>query len=95
MKREPNYHLHAMKTAVTSFKRNNAQIHCGITCAVEDALRYGCEADDHKQWLIDKLLHHMLGDAGYKEFVDRYNEIHEPNSWDTGLAPYPREEETQ
>lgn len=83
------YRHEAMRTTVTAFKsRNNCKNHSGVTRALMPVFEYGgIDGGHHKQWLIDQMLRNILGAEGYRMFVDYYNRIHEPDTWDTGIAP--------
>ncbi len=50
--------------------------------AIHIAERYGpVKGDQHKAWVIDQLLRHLLPDRDYREFATRNP------TWDTGIRP--------
>jgi hypothetical protein len=62
---------------------------CKGILAARVATRFGMiPGEHHKQWVIDQMLHAVLGDK-YQEWLIRMNSIpgYEDEPWDTGIAP--------
>lgn len=49
------------------------------------------DGERHKQWVIDQMLRRLLGDEGYRHWVDQWHNAQEDDEvfveWDTGVAP--------
>jgi hypothetical protein len=62
--------------------------HCRKIQAARIATRFGMiDGDHHKQWVIDQMLRAILGDNGYKEWVQKMNSDPDYEPWDVGIAP--------
>ena len=56
--------------------------------AIKDIEEYGMiDGAHHKQWLLDRTLRTLLGDADYHEWVATHNSDDDYEDWDVGIAP--------
>lgn len=61
-----------------------------IKNALTYAWSYGqIDGSHHKMWVIDQMVRALLGEEGYKNFVERYETPDGEDywEWDMGIAP--------
>jgi|TARA_Y100000310_G_scaffold76008_1_gene72428 hypothetical protein len=59
-----------------------------IDKAIGVAMRYGMiEGDHHKQWVIDRMVRHLLGSNGYALFLTKMCGDTDQEPWNTGTPP--------